>query len=97
MSPRKVRDLPYMRELPEINGMKVIAYRCFGYKVMTVLVHKVYEDAWSVYIGAVPGNRHIDEIEGVVKHGYSLSRAHSKVIYSHHSRMLTKKGIPHRI
>ena len=88
-----VRDMPYIHSIPEINGMRVISYKTLGDKVLTVLVHKLYDNAYSVYIAPVPGNRHIDEIPDVMRHGYCLPYHIAEAIYPYHFNDLIKQGL----
>jgi len=59
---------------------EIIDYRALDRKVLCVAVKRV-EGAWCAYIGAVPGESHIAELDQVKRHGAKLPEDIALVVF----------------
>lgn len=60
----------------------ILDYRALDSKVLTVAVHRLdAPEAWTAYIGAVPGQSHQREVDQVYERGNKLPENLARVIF----------------
>ena len=65
---------------PPEEFRSVRCLHALSHKVLAV-AHTRIEGSWCAYIEAVPGHRHEQEAEDVLRHGQKLAEAVAKVLF----------------